>query len=426
MGVPANRMIARVFVGAFLVAAVTATTPAPTATTTATGSNCQALKDAYRTSACCGVPTKVTDYSLGGDGTMSIPKHSLMNGGITNECVGKKLIDWPGLPGFFNNVNCTVDNIKNGILNVVEQSGSNVTVGYKGNINASGGYLPPGFLAAGATSEPRVPILTEFFLNNLCPVNVHWHVGTEHYSVGQFDEYGKGPSTESATSTIPRTGTPASSPTAASPERAGFRCHHYDATDAKFTTPYNWQHCSHMKVGETYEIHWPHSAGGACGTPNQYQTPFYDGVFCKEMGASLTPVNFHKAIGVQAQVFTVVNDEKYYYPSLFNGRVKTGNFWSDVAKYTGSTTGTSRDNEICSRYAPITWQVDRKCHLISASSFDKMCADMKAQNDDLSGDTHPHGARLLVADFLTANNMQRRSMPKLENILTPPEGLIYD
>merc|ERR1712153_195330 len=167
-----------------------------------------------------------------------------------------------------------------------------------------------------------------------------------------------GPSTESATSTIPRTGTPASSPTAASPERAGFRCHHYDATDAKFTTPYNWQQCSHMKVGETYEIHWPHSAGGACGTPNQYQTPFYDGVFCKEMGASLTPVNFHKAIGVQAQVFTVVNDEKYYYPDLMRGMIvepereetrrdssdmPQGAFGQNLAKYTGSTTGTSRD-----------------------------------------------------------------------------------
>jgi hypothetical protein len=36
-----------------------------------------------------------------------------------------------------------------------------------------------------------------------------------------------------------------------------------------------------MKVGETYEVHWPHPALGDCGTPNQFQTPFYDGVFCK-------------------------------------------------------------------------------------------------------------------------------------------------
>jgi hypothetical protein len=64
--------------------------------------------------------------------------------------------------------------------------------------------------------------------------------------------------------------------------------------------------------------------------------------------------------------------------------------------------------------------------MISASSFDKMCADMKQMNDDMSSDTHPHGSRVLVADYIAANNLQRRSMPKLEDILTPPEGLIYD
>ena len=40
---------------------------------------------------------------------------------------------------------------------------------------------------------------------------------------------------------------------------------------------YNWEHCIDMTVGQTYEIHWPHSTVGACGTPYQYQTPFYDG-----------------------------------------------------------------------------------------------------------------------------------------------------
>jgi len=80
---------------------------------------------------------------------------------------------------------------------------------------------------------------------------------------------------------------------------------------------------------------------------------------------------------------------------------------ADIAKYTGSTTGTTRDNEICSQYSPITWQVDRKCHLISASSFDKMCADMKAQRDDMKDDLYAHGARVLVDDALVANNGAR-------------------
>merc|ERR1719311_1295132 len=90
-----------------------------------------------------------------------------------------------------------------------------------------------------------------------------------------------------------------------------------------------------------------------------------------------------------------------------------GEMGKDIAAYTGSTTGTSRDNTMCSNYAPITWQVDRKCHMISASSFDKMCADMKAQRDDMSDDLHAHGAREVVDQRLTANNqIFRRDLEK--------------
>merc|ERR1712094_130489 len=97
--------------------------------------------------------------------------------------------------------------------------------------------------------------------------------------------------------------------------------------------------------------------------------------------------------GVQAQVYTIVNDERYYYPDLIKGMIVAGDYGKDMAYYTGSTTGTSRDNDVCSQYSPITWQVDRKCHLISASSFDKMCADM---TDDL----YAHGSRELVSKEL--------------------------
>jgi len=163
-----------------------------------------------------------------------------------------------------------------------------------------------------------------------------------------------------------------------------------------------------MEVGQTYEVHWPHSAAGACGTPDQYQSPFYDGVFCRDGIISLDPLNTYQKIGVQSQTFTIVNDEDYYYPDLMRGMIVEGDFGADMAKYTGSTTGTSRSNEICSTYTPITWQVDRKCHLISASTFDKMCADMKSQRDDMSSDFYPHGSRELVADHLAANNQQRK------------------
>eukprot|EP00977_Amphora_coffeiformis_P012353 scaffold3051_cov175-Amphora_coffeaeformis.AAC.4 len=282
-----------------------------------------------------------------------------------NICSGKN----PDLP----NVAFIVDSI----VNVGPQAGADVTEGYQGQMVVD-----------------HEPILTPYFENSMCPVNVHWHLGTEHYSQGQYDDEGTGPAAED---------TGDHRRELAGDVRPGFRCHLYDEHEPKFNTPYNWQHYHNMVVGETYEVHWPHSAAVACGTPNQYQTPFADGVFCRD--GVLT--NTASQIGVPVQVFVVVNDESYYYPDLFRGMIVDGVYGSNVAKYTGSTTGTTRDNEVCSQYSPITWQVDRVCQLISASSFDKMCADMAAQRDDMSDDMHPHGSRELVADELAANNHHR-------------------
>jgi hypothetical protein len=260
----------------------------------------------------------------------------------------------------------------------LEQSGVNVTKGYVGGFDTTG----------------RDPIMTSYLEAGLCPVNVHWHLGTEHYSLGQYDETGSGPDYRRRL--------------AGGDIRKGFQCKFYDPNDPKFTTEYDWMHCIDAHVGETYEVHWPHSGAGACGTPFQYHYPFYDGVFCKPDIISLDPLNTFFKIGVQGQIFTIVNDEDYYYPDLARGAITDGPYWSDVAKYTGSTTGTSRSNEICSKYTPITWQVDRTCHLISASSFDKMCADMKAMADDMTGDLYPHGARELVADEMADTPVGRR------------------
>lgn len=165
------------------------------------------------------------------------------------------------------------------------------------------------------------------------------------------------------------------------------------------------------------QVHWPHSNMGDCGTSNQYQYPFYDGVFCnfnndKQVDQDRNfKGDLSKAkIGVQAQVFVIVNDEDYYYPNLIDGMIVGGEYGVEMTKYTGSTTGDSRSNEMCSQYTGITWQVDRKCHLISASSFDKMCADMLSQKDDMSSDVYAHGAREVVADHLTADNQYHRKV----------------
>ena len=284
----------------------------------------------------------------------------------TNTCAGAKLE--------FPNIDCIVD----GMTNVGPQAGANVTAGYNGDMPVD-----------------VTPITEPYYTQGLCPVNVHWHLGAEHLSVGQYDETGAGPMIEDLDGGI----------------RQGHQCTAFDAEDPKFTRPYQWKYCKSMEVGQTYEVHWPHSAVGACGTPNQYQTPFYDGVFCNldmDTFSTLEPQQIASAVGVQAQVFIVVNDEQYFWPDLMRGMIVDGDFGSDVAKYTGSTTGDARSNEICSQYSPITWQVDRKCHMISASSFDKLCYDMLQQRDDMSGDVYPHGSRETVADELAANNHANR------------------
>jgi len=215
-------------------------------------------------------------------------------------CEGKS----PDLPS----VDCIIDSL----TNVGPQSGANVTEGYQGELDVDSD-----------------PLTTPFYLNGMCAVNVHWHLGAEHLSVGEYDELGKGPETGY--------GDDEDGP------RPGHRCRLYDPEDPKFTTPYEWKYCKDMQVGQTYEVHWPHSAAGACGTPNQFQTPFYDGVFCIDGILNDTA----KQIGVQAQVFIVVNDESYFWPDLMSGMIVEGEMGTDVAKYTGSTTGDEISNEIC-------------------------------------------------------------------------------
>ena len=256
-----------------------------------------------------------------------------------------------------------------------------------------------------------MPLLENFADTDLCAVNVRWHIGTEHRSEGQYDENGSGPHEYEGHGVD---GSRRRRKLAEGEARQGMLCHHYEETDSKFTTAYDWEHCHGMEVGQTYEIHWTHSAAGSCGTAWQMQTPFYDGVFCTpgviSLGAN-PPFNVHEKVGVQGQVFTVVNDDSGAYDNwdLMYAAWQDDTHWVDVAKYIGSTTGTTRDNEVCSMYSPITWQVDRTCHLISAASFDHLCRLMKENGgDDLSADTHPHGSRELVDDALSSSVVYRK------------------
>ena len=63
---------------------------------------------------------------------------------------------------------------------------------------------------------------------------------------------------------------------------------------------------------------------------------------------------------------------------------------------------------MCSMFSPITWQVDRTCHVISARSWDEMCRIMLEQADDMEADVHPHGSRKLVGDEFSSDTVYRR------------------
>ena len=331
-----------------------------------------------------------------------------------NPCAGKK----PGKGAGFDNLQCKVTSV----MFAVEQAGGNVTLGYNQGTHAKGTL--------------NKPVTTTLAAAGMCPVNVHWHLGAEHVSTGEYDiahtaVAANGPATNGYDSRSPasvgRKLLAAAGASGGGTTYLGGRCTKYPNLSTAQKSDYDWKYCKNMVVGETYEVHWPHSEMGACNTKWQYQLPFYDGVLCRlgeeaypgkgkfglgKVGETADPLSLPGQIGVQAQVFVVVNDESYYYPDMLRGMIVSsdgpgtlnGVMGKEVTAYTGSTTGTSRDNSVCSAYGPITWHVDRKCHLISASSFDKMCKDMLDQADDMSDDIYPHGAREHVSDELSANN----------------------
>ena len=105
---------------------------------------------------------------------------------------------------------------------------------------------------------------------------------------------------------------------------------------------------------------------------------FAGGVFCNWATVGNTT---YEQIRVQAQVRGTIVDA-------------TGRHGSDMALYTGSTTGSSKSNTVCPLCAPVTWRVECKCRLTSPSSFDKMCADMKAERDDMSSVLYTPGSRV--------------------------------
>merc|ERR1712060_196902 len=97
-------------------------------------------------------------------------------------------------------------------------------------------------------------------------------------------------------------------------------------------------------------------------------------------------------IAVRGQVLQIVNGAQFP-PDMMHGEVQPSDM-ADIVKYTGSTTGTSHDNDICSPYV-ISWHVDTVCRQVSPEAFDDMCRVMK-EDYHMHADLFPHGSRKLV------------------------------
>jgi len=288
---------------------------------------------------------------------------------------------------------CYVD----GEVNVAVQSAADITVGARGELDAE---LDP-------ISARYTDTCTD--LGCMCPVNVHWHLGAEHFNEGTFDLDGY----DFMATWLAEQGTDGTRRLAEDIDPGNF-CPGYDSLDTAFTTEYDWQYCRDMNVGLTYEIHWPHSNLGKCDTEWQFQTHFMDGVLCYANEAGLSTETALDAvfdsgaakIGVQGQVFTVVNDDAYDYPDWNMLYSWNNDLASNVAVYQGSTTGQKDGNTVCrGTGGAVTWQVDRGCHKVSAKAFDRMCQQMLEQSDDMSGDVHPHNARETVDAALASDEV---------------------
>jgi hypothetical protein len=275
------------------------------------------------------------------------------------------------------------------------QSGGDVT---KGAVGLYEGALDP------------VP---DYSAAGMCTVNVHWHIGAEHRSEGEYDE-----TYAFEHRRLASVDTAVYEPTLKGSKRrlAGGRVGHmarqakemHDSSDPLVANEYDWKFCQDMHVGLTYEFHWPHSSLGACQTEWQYQYHFLDGVLC---GATMAGLDIETAvdalvtrahnIGVEGQVFTIVNSDDPSSSDYLRPTWDSMNSWdrelaTDIAYYQGSTTGDAADNdqECRGTGGVVTWHVDRKAHLLEAATMDNLCRLMLViPSDDMSPDVAPHGAR---------------------------------
>lgn len=231
------------------------------------------------------------------------------------------------------------------------------------DLSTTGGQLTPG------ENAPTAAVLNEIQAQAMFQTNIHFHLGAEHksdsYNDGSFsDAYDTG---EGSTS-----------------ERPGWMCPTTGLSSAQLDDSYEWEYCKgDMHVGMSYEVHYVHSSAGKA---TQYQE---DGLASAAGGGKIA----NPMVVVEAMVFQIIAGEEIDDADLAHGWEHTPH--EEALAYSGSTTGTGNDNELCSPYV-VTWHVDPYCHQVTAATFDNMCKQM-SELYGMKKDLKPHGSRILVS-----------------------------
>ncbi|MEQ9518936.1 MAG: delta-class carbonic anhydrase [Parvibaculum sp.] len=224
-----------------------------------------------------------------------------------------------------------------------------------------GPQTPRDISNSAGTNQRSFSLAPEVTELNLC--NIHTHTNAEH----------KGPDF---------------SIYAGDGKHGGFQCNATDTlTEEELTDPTDGHGAFHgVKPGDTIEVHWVHTSCDI--TPGE------------GLGSCLSETCANPDLRVETQVFLVVNDKNAlnfadfaYDGNQVNGLhqaralpMSTGN----PIIFTGSTTGPSYTEEICSPLQ-VTWSVRPQCAKLDVSSLHKWAEDGNAFNE-----THSHGVRQLV------------------------------
>ena len=133
--------------------------------------------------------------------------------------------------------------------------------------------------------------------------------------------------------------------------------------------------CEGIAEGDTIEVHWVYTT---CDTETHGVKPMGEG-----LNACMTTMCPNPQLRVVAQVFVLEKDGKLKFsetPLKHN---------DPTVVYTGSTTGTTWNNNHCSPLQ-VTWDVKKTCDTLDIDDFSNWCSNNKYK------EKHGHGVRDLV------------------------------